>query len=704
MATKELVFEIGTEEMPAIPLYKATAQMQNLVTEALDASGLAFAGVECASTPRRITTFVHGLADFTEPVHESAKGPAAAFAFDADGNPTKAALGFARGKGVDASQLVVREEGGKEYVWAEIDKPAQPAEQIVAGILADAAGKLSWPRSQRWGTHACRFVRPVRWLLCLFGDEVVPVEFCDLVAGNTTRGNRLLDPHEVVVPSAEAYVETLRGVHVIVSAEERVRVIREGIAQVEQREGLVAATPRHTFDEVVNLVEWPTVIEADFDEEFLRVPHEIIVESMLSNQRYFPLNDADGNLTRHFLLVSNGDPARADVIAAGNERVVRARLDDAKFFYEEDLKRPLEAYVPQLERVGFQEKLGSMLDKTTRVERIARAVAAQSGAEEHVARAAERAAHLCKADLVTSAVIEFTSQQGVMGGYYAAASGESDEVARAISQQYRPRFAGDALPDELAGRIVAMADKLDMVCGIFAIDQAPTGSSDPFAVRRSAIGVIAILRAEPQIRLADAIDAAIEALVAQGIAFDAVAVRAAVREFFVGRLASIAKEEGVSPDTIDAVRSVDVVEPVIFLNRAHALQTARAEEAELFDDLASAYTRADHLRDAALGEAFDASVAGEQELALNDAIDEATRRVSEALSGDVDYPAAIAALAALRGPIDAFFDEVMVMADDQAVRENRLRLLNRFVGAFRDVADVGKMEKKGAKAGKGKRH
>ncbi len=692
-ATRNLVFEIGTEEMPAIPLYKATKQMADLVREGLEASGLAFGEVRTSSTPRRLVTYVTDLAEQTEPVHQSLRGPAAAAAFDAEGKPTKAALGFARGKGVDPASLVVRDDGGRAYVWVDMDKPAQPAAGIVADILAKSADSLSWPRSQRWGTHACHFVRPVRWLLCLFGDEVVPVGFADLVAGRTTRGHRLMNPVDIEVASADAYDQTLRGVHVMVSTQERVDAIRAGIKAIEDTQGLKASTPKHTFDEVVNLVEWPTVVEADFDEEFLHVPHEIIEESMLSNQRYFPLNDAKGKLTRHFLLVSNGDPARSDVIAAGNERVVRARLADAKFFYEEDLKRPLEDYVERLGQVGFQEKLGTMLDKTHRIEAVAHAVAAQAGVDAATAADAERAAHLCKADLVTSAVIEFTSQQGVMGGYYATAAGETPAVALAVSQQYRPRFAGDLVPDETCGRIVALSDKLDTVCGIFAIGQAPTGSSDPFAVRRAAIGIIAILRTEPGIRLSAAIDAALAALTAQGIAFDADQVRDQVRAFFVGRLASIARDEGASADTVEAVKAVGVVEPVEFLARTAALESARAEQRELFDDLASAYTRADHLRDEAAGRDFDRSLAVPAELALADAVLQAGGRVTQALSRPEGYPEALAALAALREPVDAFFDDVMVMTDDLGLRKNHLALLNRFVDVFHDVADIGKMER-----------
>lgn len=696
-STRELVFEIGTEEMPALPLHMATHQMQLLVSDALSASGLTFEAVECVSTPRRLTTFVHGLAEATEPVHQELRGPAAAIAFDADGNPTKAGAGFARGKGIDPSDLVVRVDGDREYVFAVVDTPSKQAAQIVAPLLAQAAGSLSWPRSQRWAANSGRFVRPVRWLLCLFGSEVVPVEFCGLVASNTTRGHRLLDPHELTVADAASYTQTLRDAHVMVSASERADTIRASIAQLEAAHNLVAKTPKRTFDEVVNLVEWPTVLMADFDQEFLDVPHEIITESMLSNQRYFPLYDAQGNLSYHFLLVSNGDPERSQVIAQGNERVVRARLSDAKFFYEEDLKRPLQDYVERLGSVGFQESLGTMLDKTKRMQAIAAAVCAQARSSEKDARNAERAAYLSKADLVTSAVIEFTSQQGVMGGYYATASGEDPEVALAISQQYLPRFADDDLPDHFAGRVVALSDKLDTVCGIFAAGQAPTGSSDPFAVRRASIGVIAILRAEPSIHLEPAIDVALKNLAEQGVEFDRAQVRAQVRAFFVGRLITIARDEDVSADTVDAVRAVDVVEPVEFLARAHALESARSGSPEVFDDLASAYIRADHLRDRKLGDSFDEKLAGPRETELARAVEQAHVQVREALSTQAGYPAAIEALAQLRGPVDRFFADVMVMDPDEQIRDNRLRLLNRFVEVFHDVADIGRMERRDSK-------
>ena len=481
----------------------------------------------------------------------------------------------------------------------------------------------------------------------------------------------------------------------VLTEDRRREVIAEGIARVEaERGGAHVDTPKRVLDEVVNLTEWPSVLVGTFDEEFLAVPHEIICESMLSNQRYFPIYDAEGNLTREFVVVSNTRPENAGRVIEGNECVVRARLDDAKFFYEEDLKRPLEAYLPKLGEVTFQERLGTVLQKAERMERVAPVVASRSLLlDEGRAAMAARAARLAKADLVTQAVVEFTSQQGVMGGYYAAAAGEPDEVCEAIRDQYRPRFAGDEPPAGPVGVAVAVADKLDTICGMFAIEQPPTGSSDPFAVRRSAIGVISMLRLAPAGALDELIGAALDAYEAQGLAFDRSATLEGVRTFFQGRLASIARDEGVSPDTVEAVSAVGVVDPADFLDRAHALEDARSERRELFEDLAQAYARAAHLADASLGADVDAGLLGDAERSLLDACDRGRSRVRDALA-ERDFSGAISALAELKAPIDRFFDDVLVMDEDTAVRENRLRLLNRFVEVFVGVADVGALSRK----------
>ena len=547
MATKTLAFEIGTEELPAFDLHAATERLAGIMGGALDAAGVPHGDVETYSTPRRLIMVVRDVPEQTEATEESFRGPSAKIAFDADGNPTKAAAGFARGKGVDVDALERRDEGGTEYVYAVVRTASRDVAGLLPGLLADVVRAVPWPKTQRWGSRSEQFSRPVRWLLALFGDQVVPVEFAGLVAGDLTWGHRFLAPGPHKVADADALVDVLRGAFVVPSEAEREASIREQAARAEEATGLVAELHAKTLQEVVNLAEFPTVMVGSFDELFLAVPKEITVDAMLVHQRYFPLFNQDGTLANKFLITSNGDPAFRENIVDGNERVVAARLYDAKFFYDEDLKKPLEAYVEGLSEVVFQEALGTTLEKTKRVVKVARHLAAQAGLDAADAADAERAAYLCKADLVTGAVVEFTSVQGVMGSYYAAASGETPQVAQAIADHYRPRFSGDDLPASAVGKVVAMADKLDTICGLFAIGQGPTGSSDPFALRRAAIGIVSILFELSGVSLLSAIDVALERYAEAGIAFDRAAVRAAVMDFFVTRTKVMLRDEGRSP-------------------------------------------------------------------------------------------------------------------------------------------------------------
>ena len=693
--TRDFLLEIGCEEMPSAPLMNAQAQLGKLFAAGLDAAGLAHGAIRTLSTPRRLAVIAEACATSTEEVRESGRGPAAQIAFDADGNPTKAALGFARKMGVEPSELL-RKVGpdGREYVFAEKVIPARDATPLLSELAERTIAGLTWPnyRSQRWGSEHATFVRPIRWICALLGSEVVPVSYADVTSGNTTRGHRVLAPGAHVVPSADAYEQVLEDACVL-SETRRAASIREGIAQIEaERGGARVDTPKRVFDEVVNLCEWPSLVVATFDEEFLAVPHEIICESMLSHQRYFPIYAADGSLTREFVVVSNADPAVNDTVRAGNERVVRPRLDDAKFFYDEDLKVPLDEFVERLKNVTFQERLGTMRQKVARMEILAAAVADGAGFDEGARAAAVRAAHLAKGDLVSQAVVEFTNQQGVMGGYYAEAAGEGELVAQAIREHYRPRFAGDVLPETEVGKAVAVADKLDTITGIFAIGEPPTGSSDPYAVRRSAIGVIAMLRTMPSVDLEALIALALASLKEQGIEFDTADVASKVKAFFAGRLAVIARDEGVSPDVVEAVSAVGVVNAHEFLARAHALEDARNGQPELFLDLATAYARAAHLSDPKLGTDVEVSLMGEAERALLDACADGAKNVEKALS-ERDYLGATKALAELREPIDRFFDDVLVMDEDNDIRSNRLRLLNRFSGVFTGVADIGALSK-----------
>nr|WP_194950451.1 glycine--tRNA ligase subunit beta [Parvibacter caecicola] len=684
--TETLAFEIGTEEIPAFDLKNATQQLEALVPQALDAAGVPHGTVEIFTTPRRLIAIVADVATETEALTEVFRGPSAKIAFDDQGNFTKAATGFARGKGVTVEALELRDENGEQYVFATKNTPSKPVAELLPAVLEGVIAKLAWPKSCRWGTTSAQFSRPVRWIVALLGTQVVPVSFAGLEAGNATFGHRVLAPGAHEVPSADQLIDVVKAAYVVPSQQLREAAIREGVAKIEAETGCTAQLPAKTLTEVINLSEYPTVLMGTFDEEFLQVPEEIIVDAMLMHQRYFPLYDEQGKLTNRFIIVSNGDPAASANIIEGNQRVVAARLYDAKFFYDEDRKQSLDKYVPRLSEVVFQETLGTMLEKTTRVVKMTARLVADGDLYVDQARDIARAAYLSKADLVTNAVIEFTSVQGVMGSYYALASGENERVARAIAEHYKPRFAGDSIPADEVGQAVALADKLDTICGLFAIGQAPTGSSDPFALRRAAIGVLSILFAGFPVSLVKAVEGSLEIYFRGGLQFDSGAVRDEIIAFFIGRLKAILKDEGASPEAIEAVLSTGVEEPVEIAKRVRALEEARKNQPELFEDLAVAFSRANNLRDASLGTSFKRDLLTPVEADLAAAVTSAQSTVGKAMR-EGDFAEALTQLATLRAPIDAFFEEVMVMDEDPAIRENRLKLLNRMVGVFSTVAD-----------------
>ncbi len=688
--TRTLAFEIGVEEIPAFDLVDAVKQLERKVPALLDDARIPHGAIEVYDSPRRLIVVVYDVAVETVAETEVFKGPAVRIAFDEAGAPTKAAEGFARGKGLTVDDLYREEQGGTEYVFAKREVPAVKVATLLPGVLDSIIRCISWPKSQHWGAQHELFSRPVRWIVALFGDEVIEFEYAGLTASRKTMGHRFMAPGPFAVADADKLLEVVRAAKVVPSHAQREALIREQVSAIEAETGLKAELPQKTLVEVVNLAEYPTAMVGAFDEEFLAVPEEIIVDAMLMHQRYFPLYDTQGKLSNKFIVVSNGDPAFAETIVDGNERVVRARLYDAKFFYDEDLKKPLEAYVPSLDEVVFQEKLGTVLDKTNRIVSLVDHLAAEANLDEADRADAKRAAYLCKADLVTNAVVEFTSVQGIMGSYYAEAAGETPQVARAIAQHYQPKFAGDALADGAVGQLVAFADKLDTICGLFAIDQGPSGSSDPFAIRRSAIGIVNMLNAGLPVNLTDAIACALDNYT--NISFDKTAVQTQIEDFFITRARVMCQDAGQSPDVIEAVLAGGVREPAEFTKRVSVLERFRAEHAEEMQDLSTAFARANNLRDEEEGIDLDEAALGEVEIALRDATDTANTKVTEALA-EQDYEGALRALAALRVPIDTFFDEVMIMDDDPVKRANRLALLNRFVSVFSSVADFSHLVK-----------
>lgn len=684
-----LVFEIGTEEIPSSALYGALGDLRVSAEEELRAARLEYGSVRALGTPRRLALIVEDLAERQADRVEKSKGPSAKAAFDSEGHPTKAAEGFARGKGVAVIDLVVEEDVTGDYVYAIVERLGKPASDVMPELLAGLAAGIEWPKSMRWGSGDARFSRPVRWLLALFGGDVLPVRFAGLTAGRVTYGHRFLAPDPIEVPSAEEYPLAMERGRVVLDQEERARLIDEGIRAQAGQCSAVAVVPEKTFAEVVNLVEWPTVAVGSFDPGFLRLPREVLETAMESHQRYFPL-EREGVLLANFVVVHNGDPDRTEAIVAGHERVIRARLADAAFFYDEDLAVPAEDRVSKLGGIVFQERLGTLAEKVERVEALTAALASQASAGAEDTAVARRVAHLAKTDLVSHVVVEFPTLQGVMGRYHALSSGEDPQVAAAIPEHYQPRFAGDALPASVAGKLVSVADKLDTMAGIFGIGSAPTGSADPYALRRGALGILGIIvDGGLRLRLADAIAAALDGYRAVLPDLDREGLGAQVRDFVLARFDGMLRERGHAYDTVAAVLAVAGDDPADAAARCEALTPFRGQEA--IADLAVAFTRARNLAQRDLGVEADVDLMAAEELGLAEALAAAEGVVNEALAA-IRYRDALAEYASLRGPIDEFFDKVLVMDPSAELRTNRLRLLNRFVELFERFADFGRLE------------
>lgn len=686
MLTRDVLFEIGTEELPSAPLNRALIQTQNFVEQFLADADLAHGTVRVLATPRRIAVMIADVAEAQSDKTIEHRGPALSIAFSEDGTPTKAAQGFARGKGVSVDDLEQREIDGTTYLYAIQQRNGRAAQDVLTELFTQLVPELNWPRSMRWGRGDERFVRPVRWLVALYGEEVLPVTFGHLKANNISSGYRFLDERNVVIGRPDLYEKALEERYVIVNQDSRRASILEGIAAGAAPYG-EPLIPAQVLDEVVNLTEWPNALVGTFDEAFLRVPREILETAMSKHQRYFAIERADGTLDNHFVVISNGDEAFGKQIIEGHERVVRARLSDAAFFYDEDLKVPLEDWLVKLDEVVFQEKLGTTGAKVRRMERLAALIAAQAGLEESERKDSARAIHLAKADLVTSAVIEFTEVQGVMGSYYAAAAGENPGVVRAIREQYRPRYSGDAIPGTRAGQVVAVTDKLDTICGIFAVGKAPKGTSDPFALRRAAIGIEQIiLQSLNTLDLSTLIDEALAGI--EGVDFDMPAAAEKIRAFFSTRLENILADEGVDHETVAAVLAASQRRPADVAARARALQAVRGDA--VMDDLSAAFKRARNLADTAAGSQVDRALMQPVECALFDALARVEEEVKALLEAE-DYQGVLASFATLREPIDTFFEEVMVMDEDPALRANRLALLNKFVALFERFAHFDKL-------------
>ncbi|MBS5289937.1 MAG: glycine--tRNA ligase subunit beta, partial [Veillonella sp.] len=543
---KDLLFEIGAEEIPAGFMPNILGQLKTLAETKLNDAHLPFESIATYGTPRRLALIVKGLADTSAEISERHKGPSASIAYDADGNPTKAAIGFARGKGLDVADLVV-EDG---YIYAETKTAGVPAKDIVTDMLPQLITGLNFPKSMHWGNLDAKFVRPVRWLVALLDEEVIPVEFATVKSGNVTRGHRFLGADEITIKNAASYVDTLKENFVMVDQDARRELISKQLHDIAASKNASIVWDDDLLEEINYLVEWPTALCGGFEESYLALPDAAIITPMKDHQRYFPLVDQDGKLLPMFLTVRNGSDHSIEVVQAGNERVLRARLDDAKFFFNEDRKKPLIDRQDGLTKIVFQEGLGNLADKTERLLKLGRVFGEECGLHEDAAVVLERATELAKTDLTTGMVTEFTELQGVMGKEYALLDGESEEVAEAIFEQYLPRFAGDVLPKTEAGKVLSIIDKVDNIVATFSRGLIPTGSQDPYALRRQTIGILNILLgSEWNISLRPIFKASMELL---NVAADKQEeLLNQVEEFFTLRLKNIFLDREVPHHVID---------------------------------------------------------------------------------------------------------------------------------------------------------
>ena len=677
---KDLLFEIGAEEIPAGFMPNILGQLKQLAETKLNDAHLPFESIATYGTPRRLALIVKGLADTSAEISERHKGPSASIAYDADGNATKAAIGFARGKGLDVADLVV-EDG---YIYAETKTAGVPAKDIVSEMLPQLITGLNFPKSMHWGNLDAKFVRPVRWLVALLDEEVIPVEFATVKSGNVTRGHRFLGADEITIKNPASYVETLKENFVMVDQDARRELISKQLHDIAASKNASIVWDDDLLEEINYLVEWPTALCGGFEESYLALPDAAIITPMKDHQRYFPLIDQNGKLLPMFLTVRNGSDHSIEVVQAGNERVLRARLDDAKFFFNEDRKKPLIDRQDGLTKIVFQEGLGNLADKTERLLKLGRVFGEECGLHEDAAVVLERATELAKTDLTTGMVTEFTELQGVMGKEYALLDGESPEVAEAIFEQYLPRFAGDVLPQTEAGKVLSIIDKVDNIVATFSRGLIPTGSQDPYALRRQTIGILNILLGSDwNISLRPIFKASMELL---NVAADKQEeLLSQVEEFFTLRLKNIFLDREVPHHVIDLLLSNNELSVADAEGLVNALLANRIDENV---ELVQAYTRMYNLvKDVEYTGVNSDLLKEDAEKALFEAASKASEASLAAWEAN-DYTAVVAVPATLVPAINKFFEDVMVMDKDEAIKANRLQLVRLAYSVMAIIGDI----------------
>lgn len=682
--SKTLLLEIGTEEIPAHVMPGILSQLKENAAKTFEELRIEYKNIKTLGTPRRSALLVEGLAEQQADLSKENRGPAVNIAFDADGKPTKAAQGFARGQGVKPEELVTKDG----YVYAMVHEKGGQTVDLLGDTLKGLVDGLNFPNNMHWADLDYKFIRPLRWLVALYGQDVIDFEVANVKSGRTSRGHRFLSEGDFEIANAEDYVEACRKASIIVDQNERCEMIRQQIAEVAAANGGQAEVNEDLLEEVLYLVEYPTALCGKFDEKYLALPAEAVITPMRDHQRYFPVLK-DGQLLPLFITIRNGGKEHLETVQHGNERVLRARLEDAQFFFDEDRKKTLEQHGEKLKTVVFQDGLGTIYDKALRLEVLAGYIADAIGANEQDKKDAVRAAKLAKADLVTGMVTEFTELQGVMGREYALLDGETKAVAQAIDEHYMPRFAGDSQPASVAGRIVSLADKIDTIVGTFSRGLIPTGSQDPFALRRQALGIVNMLKeAQYHISLSQLVAKAMELLKIADAGQQA-KLQNDVADFMKLRLKNVLADAGIRYDVVDAVFvTVDDIYGVFL--RAQTVNEAVKQDME---KTIQAFVRTGNIARKAedVQAAVEAGLLAEQvEKDLYKAYEDAASKVEKEVAAQ-DYAGAIATLSQLAAPIDAFFDGVMVMDKDEKIKNNRLGLLKLVDNLICQVADFSKI-------------
>ncbi|GIO55613.1 glycine--tRNA ligase subunit beta [Paenibacillus cineris] len=688
--SKDLLFEIGLEEVPARFLRAAMEQLEERMVKWLEQSRIAYGEVHSYATPRRLAVLVKSVAEKQEDVQEEVKGPSRKIALDENGNWSKAALGFARGQGVDPEQFTFKELNGVEYIYVTKSSNGVETSALLSEALLGILSSMTFPKHMRWGSYEYKFIRPIRWITALFGTDVIDLEVTGVKSGNVTRGHRFLGT-EAVLPEAGAYQEVLRGQHVIVDVKEREGMILEQIESLAAEKNWTIAVKDDLLEEVLFLVETPTVLFGTFDPAFLNIPQEVLITSMREHQRYFPVLDGQGQLLPFFVTVRNGDKRSLDVIAKGNEKVLRARLSDAKFFYEEDQKLEIKDALSKLESIVFHEEIGTVGDKVRRIRRIADQIGEALQISGTDSESVSRAADICKFDLVTQMVYEFPELQGVMGEDYARKAGEREDVAKAVFEHYQPRSASDDVPSSLVGSIVSIADKIDTIVGCFSIGIIPTGSQDPYALRRQSQGIVQILLAKQMpltlsqlFGIALGVHAELRSLDRQPDD-----IRKDLAEFFSLRVKKLLSET-LRYDVVDAVISAGFDDVISVVSRGEALMQA-VNSGDDFKTTVESFNRVSNLAaKAEKAEVQEPLFVEEAESNLFRAWQSITADYHAALS-ERDGAKALALLADIKEAVTKFFDSVMVMAEDERVRANRLGLLASIDRDLKQFADFNKL-------------